>query len=82
MKINREQLNAIHNALKSLVGEQGAFILLSVKPDGELGEDLQIRIVGPDTRLKGLLEIAGGFVGSHLKKKAKGQIQSLPTEPD
>ena len=81
MKIDAEQLNYIHNRLKALVGEQGAFVLIAVKPDGE-GGDLQIRIFGPDSRLTGALDIGWRNLRKHLEKKIDEAIQSLPREPD
>lgn len=81
MKIARDRLNAIHNALRDLVGEQGAFILFAVKPDGE-GEDVQIRISGPDTRLTGLLKVGSCHTEKYLEKKTDEIMKPLPKEPD
>ena len=81
MKISPERLNAIHNMTKDLVGEQGAFILLLSKPDLE-GEDIQLRIYGPDCRLTGLLSIGGKCVDDHLQKKLKELLIQRPAEPD
>lgn len=81
MKIDPEQLNYIHNKLKALVGEQGAFVLIAVKPDGE-GEDIQLRIFGPDSRLTGAIDIGERNLRKHLDKKIDESIQKLPKEPD
>ena len=81
MKIDGEQLNYINNKLKTLVGEQGGFILMAVKPDGEV-EDFQIRTFGPDIRLVGLLTVSAEYLEKFLKKKFDGRIQQLPAEPD
>jgi hypothetical protein len=81
MKINAERLNIAHNMIKEMVGEQGAFILFAVKPDGE-GEDLQIRIFGPNSRVLGLLEASSPYIEKHMREKISSEIRPLPAEPD
>jgi hypothetical protein len=81
VKINSVTLNGIHNALKELVTEQGAFVILLAKPDLE-GEDVQFRIYGPDTRLNGLLLVGHRYLEDHLQRKMDALLAPKPAEPD
>lgn len=81
MQIDAETLNYIHNKLRALVGEQGAFILFLVKPNGE-GEDLKIRFAGPNSRVMGLLSACSAFTAEHMKEKFGKIVSQEPTEPD
>lgn len=79
--IDRQRLNFAHNDLKNLAGERGAFILFIATGEGE-GHDVQMRFVGPDLKVLGLLESCGRFVRERMNKQFDERITKLPTEPD
>ena len=82
MQIDPQRLNALHNELKALAGDNGAFVLLLMNDEGESDRNVQVRFVGTDTRIAGLLKLGSAFVDEHLYKKFKSHMKALPTEPD
>lgn len=82
MKIDPVRLNEIVNKLKGLVGEQGVFVLFLAKPNGESGEDMQIRLSGPNSRIVGLHTICGGYLDEFMAKRMTDLIRPMPNEPD
>lgn len=81
MAIDKQKLNAAHNQLKEIVGENGAFILLLAKMEPS-DEDVQIRLKGSDTRLAGLLESCSAYLKEHFRKKFADHVKPMPSEPD
>lgn len=82
MQIDPRRLNIVHNDLKTLAGERdGAFILFVTNGDGD-GRDVQIRFVGTDLALVGLLESCVPYLREQLSKKFKENMVRKPSEPD
>lgn len=82
MHIDPQKLNTIYNQLKELVGPQGAFILYANKPDGDSGEDTQIRTLGPPTKLLGMLTIGANLTQETLMQRVGNLAETKPQEPD
>lgn len=79
--IDRAKLNYLFNALKELVGEQGAFVLILSAPDDRSGEDFQIRMHGPTSRRLGALSLGGQFINDKLREEFNGAVTKV-SEPD
>jgi hypothetical protein len=82
MAIDPQKLNTIFNLLKDLIGEQGAFVLLVSKANGQFGEEAQVRTLGPHTRLMGLMNIYVPMVQQNLMDRLSDILQEKPQEPD
>lgn len=82
MAVDPQKLNTIYNRLKELVGNQGAFVLYVNQPEGDLGEDTQIRTSGPPTRVLGLLSFCNAFAEDTLMKRLQALLEQKLKEPD
>ena len=80
--IDPEELNAIHNRLRGLVGENGVFVLFLSNGKNNLDAAIQIRFVGPDVQLMGTLEGCYAYIHEHLERKFKDKMRRLAAEPD
>jgi hypothetical protein len=82
MPIDGQKLNTIYNQLKELVGQQGAFVLILVSPNGDQDEGVQIRTFGPPTRVIGTLDTCVPIARENVIQIFNKRIQRLPPEPD
>ena len=79
--IDRQRLNFVHNDLKNLAGDRGGFILFIVGGEGA-EEDIQIRFVGGDLKLLGLLASCSEYTRAQLLSRFGDRMKRLPAEPD
>lgn len=82
MPMDPQKLNTIYNAMKELVGPQGAFMFFCSKGSGEADEEIEIRTFGPQTRQIGLLDTCGPVIRDKLLQGFVGRLRRKLNEPD
>lgn len=82
MPIDPLKINSIYHQLREMVGEQGSFVLLAVKPEGDYGETTEMRTSGPPLRTLALIDAGIPITRELVKKRFLKTIKEKPAEPD